>query len=123
ARTPTRTPQVPAPARTREPLDVDGETTFPIRPLPVTRREGTGEAAHPFGASGFASDGEPGGGAEAATAGDAVELFTRRAAAAVPGFAVTDANRDAVIRLCQRLDGMPLALELAGVPLRPRSLP
>ncbi len=84
-------PYVTVLAASREPLDVDGETTFPVRPLPVPGAEGNG---------------------------DAVELFERRAAAAVPGFAVTDANRGAVIRLCQRLDGMPLAIELAAVRLR-----
>ena len=106
----------------REPLDVDGETTFPVRPLPVTRPEGTGEEPLPFGMTDFQAGGEPGGGAEAATAGDAVELFARRAAAVVPGFTLTDANRADVIRLCQRLDGIPLAIELAAVRLRTLSL-
>jgi non-specific serine/threonine protein kinase len=115
-------PHVTVLTSSREPLDVDGETTFPIRPLPVTRAEGTGAEPHSFGVTEFQSDGEPGGGAETATAGDAVELFARRAAAAVPGFAVTDANRDDVIRLCQRLDGIPLAIELAAVRLRTLSL-
>jgi len=50
--------------------------------------------------------------------GDAVELFAARAAAVVPGFAVTAQNRADVVRLCQRLDGNPLALELAAVRLR-----
>ena len=54
--------------------------------------------------------------------GDAVELFARLAATVVPGFRVTDANRADVIRLCSRLDGVPLALELAAVRLRALSL-
>lgn len=49
---------------------------------------------------------------------DAVELFVRRAAAVVPGFAVTDANREQVRALAARLEGIPLALELAAVRLR-----
>jgi predicted ATPase/DNA-binding CsgD family transcriptional regulator len=115
-------PHVTVLTSSREPLDVDGETTYPIRPLPVTRPGGTGEEPHSFGITDFQSGGEPGGGAETATAGDAVELFARRAATAVPGFTVTDANRDDVIRLCQRLDGIPLAIELAAVRLRTLSL-
>jgi predicted ATPase/DNA-binding CsgD family transcriptional regulator len=55
-------------------------------------------------------------------AGDAVELFAQLAATVMPGFAITAANRADVIRLCQRLDGVPLALELAAVRLRALSL-
>ncbi|MEU1043011.1 AAA family ATPase [Streptomyces sp. NPDC005907] len=48
------------------------------------------------------------------TGAEAVELFGVRAAARVPGFAVDDANRSAVLELCRRLDGIPLAVELAA---------
>ena len=110
-------PSVTVLATSREPLDVDGETTFPVRPLPVTGAAGNGEDPHPFGLTGTVRAAAASG-ARTSAGGDAVELFARRAAAAVPGFAVTDANRADVIRLCQRLDGMPLAIELAAVRLR-----
>ena len=48
---------------------------------------------------------------------DAVWLLTERAAAVVPGFAVEPANAEQVLALCRRLDGIPLALELAAVRL------
>jgi predicted ATPase/DNA-binding winged helix-turn-helix (wHTH) protein len=44
----------------------------------------------------------------------AVQLFNERAAAAVDGFALTDADVPAVLEICRRLDGIPLALELAA---------
>src|SRR5215467_13062729 len=47
----------------------------------------------------------------------AVTLLNERAAAVLPGFVVGRANSAAVLRLCRRLDGMPLALELAAVRL------
>lgn len=49
---------------------------------------------------------------------DAVQLFAERAAAVVPGFVVTEANRADVTSVCRRLDGIPLAIELAVVRLR-----
>lgn len=79
----------------RQPLDLPEEHVFRVPPLPV-----------------------PMPGSTASAPGSAVELFAKRAAAAVPGFAVTPASRGDVIRLCQRLDGIPLAIELAAVQLR-----
>ncbi|MBV9448004.1 MAG: AAA family ATPase [Streptosporangiaceae bacterium] len=53
---------------------------------------------------------------------EAAELFAQRAATVVPGFAVNEANRASVVALCRRLDGVPLALELATVRLRALTL-
>ncbi|HEY1818667.1 MAG TPA: NB-ARC domain-containing protein [Trebonia sp.] len=114
-------PQVTVLTSSREPFDVDGETTFPIRPLPVAHSEVASGETPPFGGMNFPATAARGDGAQAVTGG-AVELFTARAAAAVPGFAVTDANRGKVIQLCDRLDGIPLAIELAAVQLRTLSL-
>ena len=52
------------------------------------------------------------------TPAGAVELFTARAAASAPGFVCDDGNRDAVAAVCRRLDGIPLALELAATRVR-----
>ncbi|MFI2215026.1 BTAD domain-containing putative transcriptional regulator [Streptomyces sp. NPDC020141] len=49
---------------------------------------------------------------------DAERLFARRASAAVPGFAVTEENAEAVAEICRRLDRLPLALELAATRVR-----
>ena len=49
---------------------------------------------------------------------DAVELFTDRARHVRPDFSVTDANVGTVTEICRRLDGMPLAIELAAARMR-----
>jgi predicted ATPase/DNA-binding CsgD family transcriptional regulator len=54
---------------------------------------------------------------------DAVRLFAERAESVVPGFTVTPRNRADVVRVCRRLDGIPLAVELAAVRLRALPLP
>lgn len=87
-------PGVTVLATSRQPLGVRGERTFPLLPLPVPDR-GSGPSA-----------------------GDAVDLFVQRAASAAPGFTLNDANRADVITICERLAGIPLALELAAVRLR-----
>ncbi|MFD5321517.1 ATP-binding protein [Streptomyces sp. NPDC127098] len=49
---------------------------------------------------------------------DAVRLFAVRAAAAAPGFRLDGVDREAVAAICRRLDGLPLALELAATRVR-----
>lgn len=49
---------------------------------------------------------------------EAVELVRDRAAAVRPSFRITEVNREVVTRLCERLDGLPLAIELAAIRLR-----
>jgi predicted ATPase len=57
---------------------------------------------------------DPAGGVPAAAASGSVRLFCERAAGARPGFALSEANVAAVVEVCCRLDGMPLAIELAA---------
>ncbi|MFE2998040.1 protein kinase [Nocardia sp. NPDC059246] len=52
---------------------------------------------------------------------DAVTLFAERAAGAVPGFHLTEGNRASVAGICARLDGLPLAIELAAARMRTMS--
>jgi predicted ATPase len=56
--------------------------------------------------------------AESVLAAPSVALFTERARAVKPDFQVTDANASAVAQLAERLDGVPLALELAAAKIR-----
>ncbi|GAA0464547.1 hypothetical protein [Streptomyces olivaceiscleroticus] len=79
----------------RRPLGLPAEEVLTLDPLPVPE-------------------------ADDATA-DAVVLLADRAAEAVPGFAVTDAVRPELAALCRRLEGLPLALELAAARLREMS--
>ncbi|HXY94962.1 MAG TPA: adenylate/guanylate cyclase domain-containing protein [Acidimicrobiia bacterium] len=52
--------------------------------------------------------------AESANASEAVQLFAERAAAARTGFVVDESNAAAIVEVCRRLDGIPLAIELAA---------
>lgn len=85
-------------ATSREPLAIGGEVAVPIVPLSVPP---TGDRP-----------------VEALLRFEAVHLFVERARAASPGFELTADNGEAVAALCARLDGIPLAIELAAVRLR-----
>jgi non-specific serine/threonine protein kinase len=60
--------------------------------------------------------------ADALMSYESVSLLVQRATAVLPEFVVSADNREAVARLCQRLDGIPLAIELAAVRLRALSV-
>jgi predicted ATPase/DNA-binding SARP family transcriptional activator len=92
-----RCPGVRILATSREPLTTAGERVYPVAPLPVPPPAvGLGEAMDV----------------------PALRLFADRAAAAVFGFRLTAENLPAVAEICRRLDGLPLAIELACARLR-----
>jgi predicted ATPase/DNA-binding SARP family transcriptional activator len=84
-------------ATSREPLAIAGEVLSPIGPLPVPQ-----STVDVNEADGFA----------------ALRLFADRAAAVRPDFTLTVKNVAAVAEVCRRLDGLPLAIELACARLR-----
>ncbi len=86
-------------ATSREPLSVSGEQVLPVPPLELPRAE-TDESLDQIRQN------------------EAVALFTDRASAASGTFQLTVSNRTAVAELCRRLDGLPLAIELAAVRTR-----
>ncbi|MGP3914493.1 BTAD domain-containing putative transcriptional regulator [Nonomuraea sp. 10N515B] len=83
-------------ATSREPLAVDGEVLWSVPPLDVPASADLTVMAR----------------------SEAVRLFVTRAAAAARGFALDAGNAQAVAQLCRRLDGIPLALELAATRVR-----
>ncbi len=91
----TGLPRVNILATSREPLGVAGEREHRLGPL-----------GSPPTSSGLTA-------AEAA-AFPAVQLFVERVTAIVEDFALTDANAPSVVRICRRLDGLPLAIEFAA---------
>ena len=89
-------------ATSREPLDIAGEAVLRVLPLSTPVRDGLHTLR---GLARF----------------DAVSLFADRAAAVVRGFDITEGNSAAVAGICSRLDGLPLAIELAAARMRTMS--
>ncbi|MFD3840204.1 BTAD domain-containing putative transcriptional regulator [Streptomyces sp. NPDC058642] len=84
-------------ATSREPLRISGEQLWHVPPLDVPT---------------------PGAGTAEVMRSSAVRLFVARAAAVSPGFTLSEGNAEAVATICRRMDGIPLALELAATRLR-----
>ena len=84
-------------ATSREPLRIQGEVEYPVAPLVVP---GVATAAEPLQQY------------------EAVQLFLDRARAIVPDFALTEDNRATVAAIIRKLEGIPLAIELAAARLR-----
>jgi predicted ATPase/class 3 adenylate cyclase len=96
-------PQLTVLATSRERLGLGGEKTYPLAPfaVPLPRQRLGPEALAQFGS---------------------VRLFAERAAAADPDFSISDENAAGVAEICHRLDGIPLALELAAARVRALSV-
>lgn len=99
-----RCPALQVLATSRAPLHLQAEQLLPVDPLPL-----------------------PGDGASLSVVkqNEAVQLFSERTRAVRPAFALTEANAATVAALCRRLDGLPLAIELAaarGTVLSPEAL-
>jgi predicted ATPase len=90
-------PEVRILATSREPLGVTGETLCPVPSLPLPPDGATPAEALEYGS---------------------VRLLAERGAAVRPGFMIDEISTGPVIRICQALDGNPLAIELAAARLR-----
>jgi non-specific serine/threonine protein kinase len=96
-------PGVHALATSREPLGLTGEVSWRVPSLPVPP---TGPPPSPDAVGAYAAS----------------RLFVERAHAADPSFTVNARNAATIVRICHRLDGIPLALELAAVLVRGMSV-
>jgi predicted ATPase len=90
-------------ATSREPLGIAGETIYRVPSMSLPEEDGDSGDVDPYGS-------------------DAVALFAERAAAQGMGFVLDRASTPLVAQICRRLDGMPLAIELAASRLRALSL-
>jgi predicted ATPase/class 3 adenylate cyclase len=97
-----RCPRVHLLATSREPLSIDGETSYRVPPLSLP---GPGDGGH-----------------AAPGSSDAVTLFVERAKERGVDLPVDGETAPLIVSICARLDGMPLAIELAAARLRSLSL-
>ena len=96
-------PNVKILATSREALHVSGEFEFPITPLALPEAVSEKQSLTHMDAEYF----------ESLTRFSAVQLFAQRAQAVQPTFKLTPENISAIVAICQQLDGLPLAIELA----------
>ena len=82
-------------ATSREPLSIAGEHVYQVQPLGLPAEPGVPTA-------------------QDISANDAVTLFVERARAVRSDFSLSDTNAPAIAAICRRLDGLPLAIELAA---------
>jgi predicted ATPase/DNA-binding CsgD family transcriptional regulator len=97
-------PQLTVLVTSRAPLRLSGEREFPVAPLSLPPDERGTSARRP--------DGE--GPNQDVERSEAVRLFVERARTVLPTFALTEENAGTVAEICRRLDGLPLAIELAA---------
>lgn len=97
-------------ATSREPLTIEGEVTHRVPSLSVPDLRGEKVAS-------LGSTPPP-----ALASFEAVQLFVERARAASPTFALTERNATLIGQICARLDGIPLAIELAAARVRTLSV-
>jgi predicted ATPase/DNA-binding CsgD family transcriptional regulator len=100
-------PQLQILTTSRQALGLTGETLWPVPPMAVP----DSKFQVP---SGGARSMEPGTWNLELEQADSVRLFIARATAVNPHFSLTERNAEAVVEICRRLDGIPLALELAA---------
>jgi predicted ATPase/DNA-binding SARP family transcriptional activator len=116
-------PQLRILATSRQPLGLTGEVTWRVPSLSLPQ-----SGVQVFGCSGVQAPTSPfpehlniRTPEHPLMASEAVRLFVERAGAVAPGFTLTERNAPAVGQVCRRLDGIPLAIELAAA--RVRALP
>jgi len=101
-------------ATSRQPLGVAAEIAWRVPALSLPAPLPAGKAL----AHAYPSRRQPEPDLESLRQSEAVQLFVERAVSYAPGFSLTVGNAPAIAHLCRRLDGIPLALELAAARLR-----